>query len=200
MAPRERYTVTWDGTCCEIPVEVDDLILRMQCDHPAEFIANAEMAGVVFETERKRGYDYEGFVHSPGYFTVEMSVGQEVTFTASTETREVMDTLEPAHAQDRAVQRRRALLQRSPSPLRTGTPARLVLAADQFLFRPPNRRKDQIWARAAGDQVRSVIAGYLLVSVGFGVKTILEAAQATETGVGFAMLGADGSAGIVTAG
>jgi predicted glycogen debranching enzyme len=44
--------------------------------------------------------------------------------------------------------------------LRTSVAAKLVLAADQFVFRPPGRRRDEVWARAAGDEVRSVIAGY----------------------------------------
>jgi predicted glycogen debranching enzyme len=159
-APRERYSVTWDGSCCEIPTDIDDLVLRMQCDQPAEFIANPDIANVVFEMERKRGYDSEGTIHSPGHFAVRLSEGQEVTITASIETREVMNTLVPSHARERAMQRRRALLQRCPLHSRTGIPARLIMAADQFLFHPPHRRKDQIWARAAGDQVRSVIAGY----------------------------------------
>ena len=159
-ALQERYAVTWDGACCEIPAGSDGLMLRMQCDCPAEFISDGDFTGVTFELEQRRGYDFEGAVYSPGYFGIDISPGQEVTFTASTENREVMDALLPADAQRRAVQRRRALLQRSSAPLRTGVAARLVLAADTFLFHPPSRRKDEIWARAAGDQVRSVIAGY----------------------------------------
>jgi predicted glycogen debranching enzyme len=156
----ERYSITLDGSRCEIPTGIGDLILRMQCDHPAEFIPGAENAHVIFDMERNRGYAFEGSIHSPGCFVVRVTEGHEVTFTASTETSDVMDALTPSHAHERAAQRRRALLQRCSPSLRAGVPARLVLAADQFLFHPPNRRKDEIWARAAGDQVRSVVAGY----------------------------------------
>jgi predicted glycogen debranching enzyme len=43
---------------------------------------------------------------------------------------------------------------------RTGTGAELVLAADQFLITPAGRVEDAARARAAGDEVRTVIAGY----------------------------------------
>ena len=157
---QERYAMTWDGSCCDIPAGSDDLMLRMRCDCPAEFISDTATAQVIFDLEQRRGYQFEGAIYSPGYFRMEISPGQEVTLTASTESREVMDALLPAEAQLRTIQRRRALSQRSAAPLRTGVPARLVFAADAFLFHPPSRRKDEIWARAAGDQVRSVIAGY----------------------------------------
>ena len=91
----ERYSITWDGSRCEIPTGINDLILRMQCDHPAEFIPNVETANVIFEMERNRGYPFEGSIHSPGYFVVPLTEGQEVTFTASTETSDVMDALMP---------------------------------------------------------------------------------------------------------
>ena len=159
-ALQERYAVTWDGSCCEIPAGSDGLVLRMQCDCRAEFVSNGDVAGVTFELEQRRGYEFQGSVYSPGCFILDISPGQEVTFSASTESREVMGALLPADAQRMAVQRRRALLQRPATPIRSGVPARLVLAADTFLFHPPSRRKDEIWARAAGDQVRSVIAGF----------------------------------------
>lgn len=157
---QERYAVTWDGSHCEIHAGRDGLTLRMGCDGPVDFISDAGSANVIFELEQRRGYEFEGSIYSPGYFRMDIAPGQEITLTASTESCDVMNALVPADAQRRAVQRRLALLQRCSTPLRTGVPARLVLAADNFLFRPPSRRKDEIWARAAGDQVRSVIAGY----------------------------------------
>lgn len=156
----ENYTVIWDGSHCEIPTGLEKLTLRLQCDCAAEFISGAETASIIFEMERLRGYEFQGSIYSPGHFAMDFSSEQEITLVASTESRDVMSTLLPAEAHRRAVQRRRALLQRSPASLRIGIPARLVHAADQFVFHPPGRRKDEIWARAAGDNVRSVIAGY----------------------------------------
>ena len=43
---------------------------------------------------------------------------------------------------------------------REGTAARLVLAADQFIIAPANRPADEAWARATGQDARSVVAGY----------------------------------------
>ncbi len=42
----------------------------------------------------------------------------------------------------------------------TGLGAELVLAADQFLITPVGRTEDTVRARAWGDEVRTVIAGY----------------------------------------
>ncbi len=43
---------------------------------------------------------------------------------------------------------------------REGFPAELVMAADQFLISPVGRVEDAARARAAGDEIRTVIAGY----------------------------------------
>ena len=45
-------------------------------------------------------------------------------------------------------------------PRDSGIGAELVLAADQFVITPAGRREDAARARAAGGEVRSVIAGY----------------------------------------
>src|SRR5207244_791783 len=42
----------------------------------------------------------------------------------------------------------------------SGPPAELVLAADQFIITPAGRIADAARARAAGDEVRTIIAGY----------------------------------------
>ncbi len=45
-------------------------------------------------------------------------------------------------------------------PPQPGWPAELVLAADQFIITPAGRIEEAARARAAGDEVRTVIAGY----------------------------------------
>ena len=48
----------------------------------------------------------------------------------------------------------------APADARDGTAAELVLAADQFIITPAGRLEDAARAHAAGDEVRTVIAGY----------------------------------------
>jgi predicted glycogen debranching enzyme len=52
------------------------------------------------------------------------------------------------------------LILTAPDALRRGPAKQLVLAADQFLITPSGRVQDAARAQAAGDEVRSVIAGY----------------------------------------
>jgi predicted glycogen debranching enzyme len=157
---QDSYAVTHSNSFCEIHAADVSLVLRLQCHRAAAFVPEIERATIVFEAERSGGYDFEGSLYSPGFFAIEISEGQEIALTASTEDCDVMEMLRPAEARQRAFERRRALLQRAPVALRTGFGAELTLAADQFIFQPTGRQKDKVWARAAGDEVRSVIAGY----------------------------------------
>src|SRR5207248_801888 len=56
--------------------------------------------------------------------------------------------------------RRRRLVSCADPCLREDFPAGLVLAADQFIIAPAGRTEDAARARAVGDEVRSIIAGY----------------------------------------
>ena len=56
--------------------------------------------------------------------------------------------------------RRKRLLARAMSVPKDSVAAELVLAADQFIIVPEGRGDDTLRARAAGDDVRSIIAGY----------------------------------------
>jgi predicted glycogen debranching enzyme len=56
--------------------------------------------------------------------------------------------------------RRERLVEQAPPRAKRGLPVELVLAADQFLITPDSRREDAARAAAAGDEVRSIIAGY----------------------------------------
>jgi predicted glycogen debranching enzyme len=157
---KDKYEVLWNGDCFEIPAIDEAIVLRLRCDPPGVFSPEVETVTIVFEAERVRGYDFKGSLYSPGFFAIDIAKGEEATLTASAESGEVMETLTPAEGGERALQRRRALLQCAPAPLRTGVAASLILAADQFISHPSGRHKDEVWARAAGDEVRTVIAGY----------------------------------------
>src|SRR5262249_57161251 len=56
--------------------------------------------------------------------------------------------------------RRGRLLAAAAPAAQSGVAAELVLAADQFVITPRGRQEDAARARAAGEEVRSVIAGY----------------------------------------
>jgi predicted glycogen debranching enzyme len=62
-----------------------------------------------------------------------------------------------AHAE---IERRHHLLTVAHPALRSGVGAELVLAADQFLIYPASRGEEGTRLRAAGDDARTVIAGY----------------------------------------
>src|SRR5207249_4986870 len=74
--------------------------------------------------------------------------------------RNLAEGFRPAVAPDAARGRRRRLLAQAVPEARDGVAAELVLAADQFIVAPAGRTDEAARARAAGDEVRTVIAGY----------------------------------------
>ena len=57
-------------------------------------------------------------------------------------------------------ERRRRLVGMAAAPAQIGFAAELVLAADTFVITPVGRIADGARARAEGDEIRTVIAGY----------------------------------------
>jgi predicted glycogen debranching enzyme len=115
---------------------------------------------VYYRIEDRRGYDSHGELWSPGYFTTTLSPGRETTLVASTEDWTKILALSPAEALEAERERLSSLLAKAPEIARTGTAAELVLAADQFIITPAGRVEDVARARAIGDEIRTVIAGY----------------------------------------
>jgi len=113
-----------------------------------------------YRWEKARGYDYEGPVWSPGYFRADLSANEEAVLVASTESWDTLEAIEPTALLDSELGRRERLLAQAPAPAREGLGAALVLAADQFIIRPGTRVADEAVAHAAGDDARTVIAGY----------------------------------------
>jgi predicted glycogen debranching enzyme len=119
-----------------------------------------DILDVVYNIERSRGYESRGNLWSPGYFSALLAPGQDVTLVASTESWDVMSALNPHQAWDAEHDRRRRLLLESHPGTCHQTCRELVWAADQFVFTPVGRQQDTTRARAAGDEIRSIIAGY----------------------------------------
>jgi predicted glycogen debranching enzyme len=115
---------------------------------------------VPYEMEARRGYESTGSLASPGYFRADLSRDESVTLVVSTEPWEAIEALGPADAERAEHERRRGLLSLAGVAGAAGLDAELVLAADQFIITPAGRAEEAARARAAGQQVRTVIAGY----------------------------------------
>ena len=117
-----------------------------------------------FRIEHRRGYAFAGSTSVPGTFSLSIAPGAEVALVASTEAPDVMLALSPAEARWAEHERRRRLVATAvaahPPLAGDTTAAELVLAADQFVIVPVSRHADMARARAVGDEIRSVIAGY----------------------------------------
>jgi len=138
---------------------------------PTFTVAGRLISGVRYEVEEKRGYESVGDLWCPGFFAADLSAraageagavreaGEEASLIASTESWETLRALRPREALAAEIERRERLLAMADPRAREGTPAELTLAADQFVIAPP-RSEDAARARAAGDEARSVVAGY----------------------------------------
>jgi predicted glycogen debranching enzyme len=113
-----------------------------------------------FATERERGYTGHSWTWSPGVFNCHVTVEDEATLVASTEPWDALLSLTPERALVSERQRRRRMLALARPEARDGPGGELALAADQFVVAPMTRVGDLVRARARGDEIRSVIAGY----------------------------------------
>ncbi len=157
-----KYVLTVCEDKFEIGAAGDLPSLRLLIHGPsAAFTFDRKETGAIpYRTERSRGYEWEGSLWSPGYFRSDLSQGDCTTLVASTETWETVQALTPDDAFRAELDRRKLLLAAAPSAAQTGPGAELVLAADQFLITPVGRVEDAARAHAAGDEIRTVIAGY----------------------------------------
>ena len=113
-----------------------------------------------YRAEERRGYDAMGDLWSPGYVRVDLTAGRPATLVASMEEWDTLAALQPAEALAAEYDRRRRLIASAVPAARVEMAAELVLAADQFIVTPMGRVEDAARARAAGDEARSVVAGY----------------------------------------
>jgi predicted glycogen debranching enzyme len=135
--------------------------LRMLVYGPrSEFIVERRhVMSQEYALELRRGYPHIGQLWSPGYIAIAMD-DSEAAFVASTETWETIGALKPQQALTAEMQRRRDLRQRACASAHSSVVGELGLAADQFISVPAARLGEAARARAAGDEVRTVIAGY----------------------------------------
>jgi predicted glycogen debranching enzyme len=151
-AMRNRYEVSAGGA-------VPPLRLQMHGHRCGLTLDELGSAHVPYVMEKLRGYEWVGSLWSPGYFRTDLVPGQPVTLVASTEPWEAIEALSPdAAAQAEEDRRQHLLAVAGPLPGRLAN--ELVLAADQFIITPAGRAEEAARAKAAGEHVRTVIAGY----------------------------------------
>lgn len=113
-----------------------------------------------YRREADRGYDARGMLWSPGYFSTDLTTSRDATLVASTHSWKIILALNPDEALAAEIDRRTRLVSRARKEVREGTAGELVLAADQFVVNPIGRIIDLARANAAGDELRTVVAGY----------------------------------------
>ena len=94
----------------------------------------------------------------PRAFTIELRPNRPVTLVASTEEWASILALAPDEALAAGLARRQRLISAAPTSVQSAPASELVLAADQFIITPAGRIEDAARAKAAGDEVRTVIA------------------------------------------
>jgi predicted glycogen debranching enzyme len=158
----EPYTVTARGDHYEVSSNAGLPSLRLLLYGRSSTLRldAGRSTEILYRAEQRRGYEHIGQVWCPGYFEAELSPEHCITLVASTEKWETILALPPEEARDAEQRRRDRLLAAANSTAQSGPAAELVLAADQFQITPAGRAEDAARARAAGDEVRTVIAGY----------------------------------------
>jgi predicted glycogen debranching enzyme len=163
-APLEKpYTMTVVGERVEVhsgQPGLEPLRLHVWQQKGQLILDGGHFRDVHYRVEQRRGYDSQGTLWRPGYFRVDLSEGEEATLIASTEIWDVLGALDPSAAYQAELERRQRLIAAAHPAAREGVGAELVLAADQFIVTPSSRLADTARARASGDEVRTVIAGY----------------------------------------
>jgi predicted glycogen debranching enzyme len=125
------------------------------------FVVDARLVNeAVYRIEQQRGYSGTGALWSPGYFRSEITRDAPVSLIASTENWSSTLAFVQHESLEVERQRRHHVLSLAPPDAPSGTAARLVLAADQFLIEPAGRVAEKARAHAGGRQLRTVVAGY----------------------------------------
>ena len=159
--PGGPYAVSALGSRYEISGSPDFPALRLLVvGGEAALLLRSEESHERYLVEESRGYDFAGKLTSPGCFRVELARGNSATLVASTEAWETIVALTPEAVLEAERTRRQGLLEIADPCARDGLGAELVLAADQFIITPSTRADDATRAHAAGDELRTVIAGY----------------------------------------
>jgi predicted glycogen debranching enzyme len=159
------YTVSLVGDRFELAASpqmpiLPPLRLRMLGARPNFVVQHERHTLLTYCAEEARGYEARGELWSHGHFKVLLTPSEPAILVASTEPWETVEALGPERAQRYENDRRDRLIQISGVAPDDRTAGALVLAADQFVIAPAGRTEDATRARAQGEELRTVIAGY----------------------------------------
>ena len=157
------YMLTVRGDRYEVSAGPDLPVLRLAVENsegPTFTADGGSRREHFYDIEAQRGYDARGWLWSPGYFAGEVRTDCPLTLIAATEAWHTVLALSPDDALTFEGERRRRLVGMAAAPVQMGFAAELALAADAFVITPVGRIADGARARAEGDEVRTVIAGY----------------------------------------
>jgi predicted glycogen debranching enzyme len=158
-----QYMVHSDNNRQEITVAsgaLPPLRFFLHGERPALTLESQWLNNLLYRVEGRRGYESRGTLWCPGYYRADLTPDSEVTLVGSTESWDTILAMKPVESLAAERERRMRLLTLA-DPLVQAEPARqFVLAADQFIITPSGRIEAAARAHAAGDEVRTVIAGY----------------------------------------
>ncbi len=115
---------------------------------------------IVYRVEAARGYEAAGEQWSVGHFETQLGRGEPAVLEASVESWEDLTALGPTHVDAFESERRQRLVALSGLPDTDAVARELVFASDQFVVSPKGRIVAAMRARARGEELRTVIAGY----------------------------------------
>lgn len=156
----ESYTVQVQNFQYEISCPGFPVLRIKNEQHPVFITDYNKLNDVFYPIEAQRGYESVGCLTSPGYFSIDLNSDQRTSFLVSTESWETLNVLSPKEAYRVETLRKKNLLKSAGDARRFHTTAKLVLAADQFIITPYTRLQDMIRLQAAGEEARSVVAGF----------------------------------------
>ncbi|MGQ0814283.1 MAG: amylo-alpha-1,6-glucosidase [Gemmatimonadota bacterium] len=158
----EDYRLETTGNRFEIrgPDTLPPLRLALSGEQREFTIDAKHFIEMLYRVEHARGYESIGSLWSPGFFRADLTPAEPIVLIASTEPWDSIDALSPDMAEDLERTRRSRLLSLAPRALHDDVFEQLVLAADQFIITPAGRADETARAQAAGDEARTVIAGY----------------------------------------
>ena len=146
---------------CEIPLPQDAPSLKL-CVRPGKAVfvaADVISEGVSYRVDRDRGSEHIQDLFSPGYFTADLSEGQQTALIASVEPWDMLD-FDCVDILQAEQQRLEKLVSLAPALQMDSFAEQLELAADQFIVRPGARPEEQALAQASGTEAKTIIAGY----------------------------------------
>ncbi|MGD8938645.1 MAG: glycogen debranching enzyme N-terminal domain-containing protein, partial [Gammaproteobacteria bacterium] len=159
--PVNGYDFTTSGQRYEIHAPpLTPLRLHIRGVNSAFTRETKRFTDVRYRVEEQLGYEAQGDLWSPGYFRTDLSLDGDVVLMASLENWETILALDPTDVYRTELQRRHRLISVAHAAVRHGGAEHLVLAADQFIVTPAERLAEMIRTRTAGDELRTVIAGY----------------------------------------